>query len=113
MKWFLQQVKNAAGTTLGVLLAVVISGCTIMLVQGTAPDKAKLAQLAQPAGCAPFVMPTLKPIPELPDIPDSVINNKNATDTILINKIRELRNYSKEVNKQIQAAYEEQIKSCQ
>ncbi len=62
--------------------------------------------------CDQFVPPELGHLPDVPEIPDSIINNKDKTDTILVNKIKELREYSKSVKHKYHDAYIKHLSTC-
>lgn len=87
-----------------------ISSCTVMVgnVEYKQPDKNKITY-----GCKPFVMPEIKPIPGVPEIPDDIVADRNKTDTILVDKINELRHYAKYVKEQYRNAYEQHMETCQ
>jgi hypothetical protein len=62
--------------------------------------------------CDPFTLPILKPIPGVPIIPATVAASRDATDTILVNKIDELRQYSADVISDVQSAQQQHLKTC-
>lgn len=62
--------------------------------------------------CNKYIPPNLGDIPEVPSIPHDLANNKEITDTILVDKIKELREYSKRIKQLSAEAYAEHIASC-
>jgi hypothetical protein len=96
------------------LACVFITSCTLIIgdVTGYAPDESVEAVNNKPTGCAVFVPPVVKPIPDVPYISDLTMNDRDASDTILVNKIDELRRYAKDLKVSYQKAYEQHLKSC-
>lgn len=96
-------------TTLACMLFTVfsvIAGCVSILMPTHIPNSVSIKY------CEPFVLPSIKPIPDIPIIPDSLMNSKDKTDTILVNKIKELREYSKQLKTDILEANEKHLQSC-
>lgn len=89
-------------------LVICLSGCQIVYYpENTQP------QPTQPVvTCKPFVYPRISNIPDVPDIPQSKLKDKGYTDTILINKIDELRKYAADLQHQFYIAYKEHTNSC-
>jgi CO dehydrogenase/acetyl-CoA synthase alpha subunit len=84
-----------------------LAGCTVII--GTySPDKQPIIK-----GCDKFIAPALPAVPDVPVIPKELLNNKDASENILIDNISELREYIKRVKSEYQKAAEQQLKSCQ
>lgn len=88
------------------MIVSVIAGCVSILMPAYTPANVTMRY------CEPFVLPSIKPIPDIPIIPDNLINQKDKTDTILVNKIKELREYSKQLKADVLQANEKHLQSC-
>lgn len=62
--------------------------------------------------CAPIELPAFKPFPEKPVLTKAQAADREVSDTILVNKIKELGEYAIELRRQIQDAREAQLKTC-
>lgn len=106
----IKQASNFSKVTLACCLFMlfsVIAGCVSILMPTYIPNDHVRVKI-----CQPFVMPELKPIPGIPVLPDSILASKDKTDTILVNKIKELRDYSKTLKQDIMQAHEKHQQTC-
>lgn len=63
--------------------------------------------------CKPMVLPEFPSIPDVPYLTESEANSRSRTDVILVAKIKELREYSKRVQKNVEDAHRKHLESCQ
>lgn len=88
-------------------ISAIVTGC--VSIQLTSRDPVGLIDRSL---CQPFVMPVLKPIPDVPILTEYEMGNRDLTDTVLVNKIKELRDYAKLIRKQMQEVNELHLESC-
>lgn len=96
-----------ASYTVAIIWSCSLVGCIYIVNNIEKPGK----QLVKK--CAVFHMPVLKPIPGVPIITDADLKNKDKTDTILVNKIDELREYNKYMQIEIQNAVTRNAETCE
>ena len=96
---------------LAVSLMVLCASCTV-IVGDFVTERIKPGMLEETVQCAPFTPPIIRGIPSVPTIDDKTLSSRDATETILIDKIDELRRYSKEIKLAYQNAYNDHLKTC-
>lgn len=62
--------------------------------------------------CGRFKLPTLDPLPEIPDIPEKMRDNDEAIANYLIDHIVEIRKHNNKQQYQIKEAYEDYLSDC-
>jgi len=97
------------------LACIFITSCTLIIgdVTNYVPDKRPTVLKNDSVKCMAFIPPIVKPIPDVPHIPDNILRDRDSSDTILVNKIDELRKYAKDIKVSYQKAYEDHLKTCQ
>lgn len=109
----LQRIKPLPVESKIILVSILLSilvGCVNILMPPNAPIYANTHPTYKQ--CQPFVLPVFKPLPEVPNIPTSILNDKDKTDTILVNKIKELRSYAKSMREELETANKRHLESC-
>lgn len=97
-----------------IAVAIVLLSC-VYVVNGTPPSVDTTMpplQFRTTLACQPMAPLEFPPIPAVPVLSESEAADRDKSDTILVEKIRELRDYAKKVEDLVEEQRVRQLKTC-
>ena len=100
------------------LLTIILSGCTLLIDTHLIPPIRLTLQNVGPmyAGdkptCSKFILPSMKPLPQVPTISTTIANDRKQTEKVLLEYIKSLKALIREEQFDIQEAYQEYLTNC-
>lgn len=101
--------RYIVGLMMVMFIAFCVVGCVYIV---NAPARIPTIEPTTASACRPIVTPTLPPMPAPPVLTDRELHTKALSDDVLINNIKELREWGRSATAQYQTAIREQLASC-
>lgn len=90
----------------GLVALPALSSCVYIVASNTILPPEKMVS------CQPIPNITLPAIPDVPVLTDKDLRDRDRVDTIMVNKIKELRDWAKNAKHEIEVAQERQRLLC-
>jgi hypothetical protein len=101
--------RSIVGLLMAMFLAFCVVGCVYIV---NSPDRPIPMEPIIVPVCKPIVSPALPPMPAPPVMTERELRDKSLSDDVLVNNIKELREWGRTATTQYQSAIREQLASC-